>query len=106
EKVGRQVSDEEVLLWLALGAASRKEERPLVRPVIHTFVRGMGGAVVTFPSGQDNPQLHLSAESVEDDPTLSVRPKALPVLSCTTCGQQYFEHWAKDFKFSGSRSEG
>lgn len=54
EKIGRKVSEEGVLLWLALGAALRKEERPMVRPVIHTFVRGMGGAVVspglrTFP---------------------------------------------------------
>lgn len=106
EKVGRAVSDEEVLLWLALGAASRKEERPLVRPVIHTFVRGMGGAVVTFPPGQDAPQLHLSADTVEEDPALGAAPKPFPVLSCTTCGQHYFEHWAKDFTFSAELPSG
>lgn len=106
EKVGRPVSDEEVLLWLALGAASRKEERPLVRPVIHTFVRGMGGAVVTFPPSQTEPALYLSAESVEETPELSCKLKALPVLSCTMCGQHYFEHWAKDFGFSGTQPSG
>lgn len=106
KKIGRPVSDEEVLLWLALGAASRKEERPLVRPVIHTFVRGMGGAVVSFPTGVKEPKLNLSAESVPTDEKLGAVPKTFPVLSCTTCGQHYFEHWASDFKLSGIRVEG
>lgn len=106
EKMDRQVSEEEVLLWLALGAASRKEERPLVRPVIHTFVRGMGGAVVTFPPGQSDPKLYLSADTVEETAELGARLKPLPVLSCTTCGQHYFEHWAKDFQFSGGHPSG
>src|SRR5690606_5541942 len=47
--LGRGVPAEEILLWLALGAASRKDGRPLLRPVVHAFVRGLGGAVVTFP---------------------------------------------------------
>jgi Lhr-like helicase len=106
EKIGRPVSDEEVLLWLALGAASRKEERPLVRPVIHTFVRGMGGAVVTFPPEQTEPKLYLSAENIEENGALGTKLKAFPVLSCTTCGQHYFEHWAKDFTFSGDHPSG
>jgi hypothetical protein len=106
KKVGRAVTDEEVLLWLALGAASRKEERPLVRPVIHTFVRGMGGAVVTFPPKQTEPKLYLSAETVEEIQELGAKLKPLPVLSCTTCGQHYFEHWAKDFDFSGDHPTG
>jgi hypothetical protein len=106
KKVGRVVSDEEVLLWLALGAASRKEERPLVRPVIHTFVRGMGGAVVTFLPGQAEPKLDLSAETVEEIQELGAKLKPLPVLSCTTCGQHYFEHWAKDFSYSGDYPSG
>ncbi|MES2438547.1 MAG: DEAD/DEAH box helicase [Verrucomicrobiota bacterium] len=106
EKVGRAVSEQEVLLWLALGAASRKEERPLVRPVIHTFVRGMGGAVVTFPPGKSEPKLYLSADTVEETAALKTKLKPLPVLSCTTCGQHYFEHWAKDFSFSGNQPSG
>jgi len=106
KKIGRAVTDEEVLLWLALGAASRKDERPLVRPVIHTFVRGMGGAVVTFPPNQSEPKLYLSAETVEEIPELGAKLKPLPVLSCTTCGQHYFEHWAKDFTYSGDHPSG
>ena len=104
EKIGRTVTDEEVLLWLALGAASRKDERPLVRPVIHTFVRGMGGAVVTFP--QTQPRLYLAADTVEETKDLGAKLKPLPVLSCTTCGQHYFEHWVKDFTFTGSAPTG
>lgn len=106
KKIGRAVTDQEVLLWLALGAASRKEERPLVRPVIHTFVRGMGGAVVTFPPNQREPKLYLSAETVEEILELGAKLKPLPVLSCTTCGQHYFEHWAKDFAYSGNHPTG
>lgn len=106
EKMGREVSEHELLLWLALGAASRKEERPLVRPVIHSFIRGMGGAVVTFPQGKNMPILHLTADVIENDEALSAKPKAFPVLSCTTCGQHYFEHWAKDFHFTGNDPSG
>jgi hypothetical protein len=98
EAVQRPVAEEEVLLWLALGAAARKEERPLVRPVIHTFVRGLGGAVVAFPTGTTEPQLSLAADLVPADPQLGDKPpRALKVLTCTTCGQHYFEHFAQDF---------
>ena len=58
-KVGREVSEEELLAWLALGAASRVEGRPLLRPVVHTFVRGVEGAVVTFPEDRKAPKLWL-----------------------------------------------
>jgi hypothetical protein len=47
--LGRVISQEEILIWLALGAASRQGGRPLLRPVVHGFVRGVSGAVVTFP---------------------------------------------------------
>ncbi len=47
-KPGRNVAEEEILAWLALGAEARKDERPLVRPVVHSFLRGVGGAVVSF----------------------------------------------------------
>ena len=55
------IPEEEILIWLALGAASRKDGRPLLRPVIHAFVRGVSGAVVTIPHS-DKPKLWLSAE--------------------------------------------
>ena len=90
----RPISEAELLIWLALGAASRKVGRPLLRPVIHGFVRGVSGAVVTF--ADDKPTIWLS---VEDKAQQQDDRYALPVLTCTTCGQHYFEHWVQDFRF-------
>ena len=60
--VGRPVTEAEILAWLTLGAAARQEGRPLLRPVVHGFVRGISGAVVTFPEGEAGPRLWLAAE--------------------------------------------
>lgn len=102
--IGRPVTEEEVLIWLALGAASRKDGRPLLRPVVHGFVRGVGGAVVTFPKDQDRPKLWLSAEDTagtnQDD------LYRLPVLTCNTCGQHYFSHWVADFQLTDKHPSG
>ena len=106
QQLDRPISEEELLIWLALGAASRKDGRPLLRPVIHAFVRGVGGAVVTFPEGArspSRPQLWLSAE---DANAANEELFRLAVLTCTTCGQHYFEHFVKDFTFTGKLPEG
>jgi ATP-dependent helicase YprA (DUF1998 family) len=103
ERVGRPVSEEEVLAWLALGSASRKDGRPLLRPVVHGFIRGVGGAVVTFPQGQNAPKLWLSAEDATSSAKGFFR---LPVMTCTTCGQHYFIHHVADFVFIGKRPTG
>ncbi len=96
--IGRPLSEEEIVLWLALAAAARKDERPLARPVAHVFLRGIPGAVVTFDAASDEPVLHLSAESEEtgEEPNLRLR-----TFTCTTCGQHYFEHALADFEFQG-----
>jgi hypothetical protein len=102
--IGRPVTEEEVLIWLALGAASRKDGRPLLRPVVHGFVRGVGGAVVTFPKDKDRLKLWLSAEDTagtnQDD------LYRLPVLTCNTCGQHYFSHWVADFQLTDKHPSG
>lgn len=97
QQIKRTISEEELLIWLALGAASRKQGRPLLRPVIHTFVRGVDGAVVTFPIGQSRPKLWLSAEDAAETTASELYP--LRVLTCTTCGQHYFDHSVQDFEF-------
>ncbi|HEY3267258.1 MAG TPA: DEAD/DEAH box helicase [Armatimonadota bacterium] len=95
----RKVSEEEVLIWLTLGAAARRDDRALLRPVVHVFVQGVSGGVVTFPKGDDHARLWLSTEQEEaqggPDPLFR-----LPVLTCTTCGQHYFAHWVQDFQFA------
>ncbi|WP_448600521.1 DEAD/DEAH box helicase [Thermoleptolyngbya sp.] len=103
-QIGRPLPEEELLLWLALGAAARRQGRPLLRPVIHAFVRGVGGAVVTFPPGQTRPRLWLSVEdAAEYAAGGGLYP--LPVLVCTTCGQHYFEHFVENFQFTDKRPE-
>lgn len=107
--VGREVTEEELILWLTLGAAARKDDQPLVRPVSHAFVRGIPGAVVTFDESASALRLHLSAEAEAagaGDDTLR-----LPLFTCTTCGQHYFEHSLADFHFTeaspgGGEAEG
>jgi len=98
EAFGRDVPEEEILCWLALGAASRREGRPLLRPVVHAFVRGVGGAVVTFPPGEDGPKLWLSAEEEQEhgkgDSTEELT--RLAITTCRTCGQHYFIHFVAD----------
>jgi len=96
-EAGGVVSEEEVLAYLALGAAARKQGRALLRPVIHSFVRGVGGAVVTFPVEQERPKLWLSAEDATAQHPALVK---FPVLTCSTCGQHYFEHHAADWQFT------
>ncbi len=104
-RVGRVVPEEEVLLWLTLGVAARKDKRPLLRPVVHGFIRGMGGAVVTFPENRDRPRLWLSAE----DAALGAGEDglfALPVMTCRTCGQHYFAQRLENFRFTAGEPEG
>ena len=97
QRLGRPIPEEEVLIWLALGATSRRDGRPLLRPVVHGFIRGVGGAVVTFPPGEDA-ELWLSAEeAVAQDERGLFR---LPVSTCTTCGQHYYVHHLADFSFT------
>lgn len=117
-RLGRPISEHEILSWLALGACSRRHGRPLLRPVVHGFVRGISGAVVTFAGPDAAPTLWLSAgdaterdardasdssDSRGDDLQPDFR---LPVTTCTTCGQHYFVHHADDFQLVGARPGG
>ena len=100
ESLGRAVSEAEILAWLTLGAAARNESRHLLRPVVHAFVRGISGAVVTFPLGSGEPQLWLAAEDELHESGEGERHAHFPVMTCTTCGQHYFVSFLKDFEFT------
>jgi len=100
-RLGRPMREEEVLTWLALGAASRKGGRPLLRPVVHAFVRGVGGAVVDFPPTEAGPRLWLSAADAPSGDLVR-----LPVHACTTCGQHYFSHALYNFEFDDAAPRG
>ena len=104
--IGRSVSEAEILYWLTLGAAARKGGRPLLRPVVHSFVRGIGGAVVTFPSDCDGPKLWLAAEEKDLSGRNDDVQAHFPVITCTTCGQHYYEAFLKDFKPKGNKLGG
>lgn len=96
-RLGRAVPEEETLIWLALGAAAQKDGRALLRPVVHAFVRGVSGGVVTFPASMVNPCLALSADEIGPGEEGLFR---LPLMTCTTCGQHYFIHHVRDFTFT------
>lgn len=97
-----QLSQYEVLLWLVLGSAARREGRRLLRPVVHGFVKGIDGAVVGYPSG-DDPKLWLSASDAESEAPGMAR---LSVTTCTNCGLHYYPTFLKDYSFSGNAPAG
>ena len=98
--LGRHVSEAEILSWLTLGAAAQRDGRPLLRPVVHAFVRGISGAVVSFP-GDSAATLWLAAEDEIEAGGGDGQYAHFPVTTCTTCGQHYFISHLKDFEFGG-----
>jgi len=104
--VGRSVDEAEILSWLSLGAAARNEGRPLLRPVVHAFLRGISGAVVSFPTNDGKAKLWLAAEDEIESAESQERHAHFPVTTCTTCGQHYFVTFLKDFHFIGKAPSG
>ncbi|TGN11618.1 DEAD/DEAH box helicase [Leptospira bandrabouensis] len=92
--VAREITEDEILIWLALGITAKKSEKPLIRPIVHAFLEGMGGAVVTFHDKK--PKLWMKAEQAEKDKIAGELAK-FNVLNCTRCGQHYYEHYLEDF---------
>ena len=101
EHIGRSVTEAEILAWLTLGAAARRGGRPLLRPVIHGFVRGIGGAVVTFPENREGVLLSLAAKEDSSSEASDGQEANFPVTTCTVCGQHYYIAFLKDFSFTG-----
>lgn len=101
----RDFSEEELLTYLSLGAAAFKEGRSVFRPVVHAFVRGIPGAVVTFPTDNE-PRLWLSSEDEIAETEGKNGMWRPPVYTCTTCGQHYYVAWLKDFEFTKAQPGG
>lgn len=101
--IGRKTTEEEIIIYLVLGAAANRNNRSVYRPVVHAFVRGVPGAVVTFPEGND-PKLWLSGDDEKQTHGENYYP--LRVFTCSTCGQHYFIHFLKDFEFAGNSPGG
>jgi len=104
EGARREVSQHEILAWLALGVAcGRDAHDPLLRPVVHSFIRGVGGAVVTLSNPGSTARLWLAGEEADEE--LGEAWRRFPLLTCTTCGQHYYETWVKDFRLvAGKRA--
>ncbi len=104
--IGRSVTESEILCWLTLGAAARHQGRPLLRPVVHVFVRGISGSIVTFPELRPSARLWLAAEDEIKARTEGEKYAHFPVMTCTTCGQHYYISFLKDFDFTGKEPGG
>ncbi|OQC13852.1 MAG: putative ATP-dependent helicase Lhr [Lentisphaerae bacterium ADurb.Bin082] len=103
--VSRTVTESELMTYLVLGAAASKDGRAVFRPVVHAFIRGIPGGVVTFPSSDDIPKLWLSGEDEKQaNPDEEFFP--LRIFTCTTCGQHYFIHYVKDYVFTKTKPQG
>jgi ATP-dependent helicase YprA (DUF1998 family)/SOS-response transcriptional repressor LexA len=106
KKIGRAPAEAEILAWLTIGAAARDDGRPLVRPVVHGFIRGISGAVVSFPFTGSDARLWLAAEDEIGAGNGSTQHAHFPVTTCTTCGQHYLISFLKDFEFTGKAPSG
>lgn len=83
----------ELLAYLVLGAAARKNGDSLLRPKVHFFIRGLDEMVAALGGTADATTLDV-ALSLNDAKTRYAgrRDDAFfPVLVCKSCGQHFFE---------------
>ena len=106
EQLGRAITEAEILTWLTLAAAAKAESGPLLRPVVHGFIRGISGAVVSFGDTGSDPHLWLAAEDEIAAAGGEAKRVHFPVLTCSACGQHYFVTYLKDFVATGRRPGG
>ncbi|HLX62324.1 MAG TPA: DEAD/DEAH box helicase [Planctomycetota bacterium] len=96
----------EMLAYLVLGAAARKDGESLLRPKVHFFIRGLDEMVVGFDSAAQGVKANLFmsiSDAKENNPAW--RDDAFfSVLTCRTCGQHFFEKYYKDLQYTRGRS--
>ncbi|WP_419555813.1 DEAD/DEAH box helicase [Planctellipticum variicoloris] len=98
----------ELLCYLVLGAAARKDGDSLLRPKVHFFIRGLDEAVVALDGTSDEPKQRLFLSLADAKEQFSGRhdDAFLSVLTCKSCGQHFLEKWYTDLEFSrGSNNQ-
>lgn len=93
-------AEEELLIYLVLGALAESEDTPLFRPKLHYFVKGLEGAVVVLSKGDEKrkvaPVLFLSADQASKEYEHHREPTAFfPVVVCPQCGQHHYEQYVE-----------
>jgi hypothetical protein len=89
------LANAELLAYLVLGAAARKNGDSLMRPKVHFFLRGLDEMVVALDGTPDAPRmrLFLSLADAKDQYGGRRDDAFFPVLTCRSCGQHFFEKW-------------
>jgi len=98
----------ELLCYLVLGAAARKNGDSLLRPKVHFFLRGLDEAVVALDSDDSGPKIRLYLSLADAKEQFGGRhdDAFFSVLTCRSCGQHFFEKWYKDLELSrGARNQ-
>jgi DEAD/DEAH box helicase/Helicase conserved C-terminal domain/Domain of unknown function (DUF1998) len=98
----------ELLCYLVLGAAARKNGDSLLRPKVHFFLRGLDEAMVALDGTDVEPKMRLFLSLAEAKEHFGGRhdDAFFSVLTCRSCGQHFFEKRYKDLELSrGSKNQ-
>jgi RAD3-like DEAD/DEAH box helicase/helicase-like protein/uncharacterized protein DUF1998 len=92
----------ELLCYLGLGSAARRDGQSLLRPKVHLFIRGLEKMVVALEGDTDatTPRLYLSIGEARDDHPDRRDSAFLQVLTCRSCGQHFFEQHFVDLEIT------
>jgi ATP-dependent helicase YprA (DUF1998 family) len=92
----------ELLTYLVLGAAAQKGGESLLRPKVHFFLRGLDEMVVALDGSPADlkPLLFLSTHDAKERFGGRHDDSFLPVLTCRSCGQHFFEKHILDLELA------
>ncbi|MCY2926090.1 MAG: hypothetical protein NT031_11730, partial [Planctomycetota bacterium] len=92
----------ELLAYLILGAAARRDGESLLRPKVHFFIRGLDEMAVAFDGSPDDLKINLFMSIKEAREAFPERREDAfsSVLTCRSCGQHFFEKHHADLEFS------
>ncbi len=94
-------ANSELLCYLVLGAAARKNGDSLLRPKVHFFLRGLDEAVVALDGTDTEPNMRLFLSLADAKEQYGSRHDDgfFSVLTCRSCGQHFFEKWFAELEF-------